>query len=48
MPDQTENPKPQNADTKKQEPKLPICPHCGAVPIACRQPNDCKFEELRK
>lgn len=28
--------------------QLPRCPHCGAVPIACKQPQNCKFEDLNK
>lgn len=28
------------------DPVLPRCPHCGAIPLRCKQPNDCKFENL--
>jgi len=34
--------------TPKEGIKLPICPHCGSIPIACKFPKDCKFEDLKK
>ena len=35
-------------DRKRKEDELPKCKHCGSVPIACKQPNDCKWEDLSK
>jgi hypothetical protein len=30
------------------DPVLPRCPACGSIPLRCRQPGNCQFEDIKK
>jgi hypothetical protein len=40
--------KPKAPEPKEEPLKLPLCPHCKSIPIACKQPDNCKFEDVKK